>query len=103
MYQSLINPYLTYGLTTWGNASKAYINKIPFLQKRDLRLIYFTDRNENAIPLSSKNLPLNFIYYKSVCNLMYDININSWNRIPSHLRQKKYFLFFLKSKILIVT
>ena len=76
IYQSLINPYLTYGLIAWGNASKTYINKILFLQKRALRLIYFTERNEHTIPLfiDSKTLPLNFLYYESVCRLMYDVN-----------------------------
>ena len=74
IYQSLINPYLTYGLIAWGNASKTNINKILFLPKRALRLIYFTERNEHAIPLfiDSKTLPLNFLYYESVCSLMHD-------------------------------
>ena len=28
IYQSLIHPYISYGLTVWGLASKAYLNKI---------------------------------------------------------------------------
>ena len=51
IYKSLILPYLTYGLVAWGNASKNYLNKIVVLQKRVLRLIYFVDRKEYAIPL----------------------------------------------------
>ena len=51
IYKSLILPYLTYGLVAWGNASKNYLNKIVVLQKRVLRLIYFVDRKERAIPL----------------------------------------------------
>ena len=78
IYQSLIVPYLTYGLTVWGNASKTYLDKITILQKRALRLIHFADRKEHAIPLfvNAKILPQNFLYYESVCNLMYDVNNN---------------------------
>ena len=34
IYNSLIHPYLTYGLATWGQACKTYLNKILILQKR---------------------------------------------------------------------
>ena len=79
IYTSLITPYLTYGLITWGNASKTYLNKIIVLQKRVLRLIYFADRKEHAIPLfvNAKILPVTFLYYEAVCNLMFDIHDNS--------------------------
>ena len=43
IYNSLILPYITYGPIAWGNASNAYLNKNMVLQKRVLRLIYFTD------------------------------------------------------------
>ena len=55
IYNSLILPnYITYGLLAWGNASNAYLKKILVLQKRVLRLIYFTNRREHAIPLFAK-------------------------------------------------
>ena len=50
IYKSLILTYLTYGLVAWGNTSKNYLNTIVVLQKRVLRLIYFVDRKEHAIP-----------------------------------------------------
>ena len=50
-YKFLILPYLSYGFLAWGNASKNYLNKMFVLQKRILRLIYFVDRKQNAIPL----------------------------------------------------
>ena len=50
IYNSLILPYITYGLIAWGNASNAYLNKILVLQKWVLRLIDFTNRREHAIP-----------------------------------------------------
>ena len=66
IYKSLILTYLTYGLVAWGNTSKNYLNKIVVLQKRVLRLIYFVDRKEHAIPLfeNAKILPFTFLYYE---------------------------------------
>ena len=39
IYKLIIVPYLTYGLNTWGNAFKTYLDKIIVLQKRALSLI----------------------------------------------------------------
>ena len=79
IYKSSILPYLTYGLVAWGNASKNYLNKIVVLQKRVLRLIYFVDRKEHAIPLfvNAKILPITFLYNEAVCKLMLDVHNNS--------------------------
>ena len=79
MYKSLIAPYITYGLTSWGNASKTLLNKVLVLQKRALRLIHFAQAREHAIPLFLKGnlLPLEFLCYEKIANLMYDINTNS--------------------------
>ena len=76
IYKSLVHPYLTYGLAAWGQACKTYLNKILILQKRALRLLYFTDWHEHAIPLflDANVLPITFLYYESVSTLMYDIN-----------------------------
>ena len=59
-------PYLNYGLIVWGQARKSYLNKLLKLQKRALRFIYFSDRNQHAIPLFSDAgiLPLQFSYYE---------------------------------------
>ena len=79
IYTSLITPYITYGLITWGTASKTYLHKILLLQKRVLRLIYFVDRKDHAIPLfvKAKTLPVTFLYYEAVCNLMFNIHNNN--------------------------
>lgn len=79
IYQSLILPYLTYGIVIWGQATQANQNKILLLQKRALRLIYFKRKSEHAIPLfvCSKIMPLNMLYYSAVSNLMYDISNNT--------------------------
>ena len=72
IYQSLIVPYITYGLISWGNACKTFLDQILVLQKRALRLIYFAETNDHAIPLfvKAKILPIQFLYYESVCNRM---------------------------------
>ena len=41
IYPSLVAPYLTYGLTAWGQACKSCLEKLLKLQKRVLRFIYF--------------------------------------------------------------
>ena len=51
IYQILIHPHLNYGLAAWGQASKTSLNKILILQKKVLRMMYFTDIREHAIPL----------------------------------------------------
>ena len=75
----IITPYLTYGLISWGNACKTFLDQILVLQKRALRLIYFAETNDHAIPffVNAKILPLQSPYYESVCSLMYDVNKNT--------------------------
>ena len=84
IYQALIAPYLTYGLTVWGQACKSYLDKLLKLQKRALCFIYFSDHNEHAIPLfvDVHILPLKFVYYESIANLMFDVrNITASSNI----------------------
>ena len=42
-------------------------------------MMYFTDIREHAIPLviDADILPVSFMYYKTVANLMHDINNNN--------------------------
>ena len=74
IYRSLILPYLTYGICVWDHASKFLLNKLLTLQKRVLRLIYFTPRNEHVIPLFIKStiLPVTMIYFETIADLMHD-------------------------------
>ena len=75
IYRSFIAPYLTYGLVAWGQASKSSFDKLLKPQKRAVLFIYFSNRNEHAIPLSvdANILPLTFSYYESIAKLMYDV------------------------------
>ena len=75
IYQALIAPYLTYGLTVWGQACESYLDKLLKLQKRAHRFIYFSDHNEHAIPLfdNAHILTLKFVHFESLANLMFDV------------------------------
>ena len=86
LYRSLILPYLPYGVVAWGRAAKHLINKLLLLQKRALRLTYFTDKQQHAIPLLLKSnfLPIQIIYFEKTASLLYDI---STNEAPSLIQQ----------------
>ena len=60
-------------------ATKTYLNKILLIQKRALRLIYFTDYKQHAVPfvLNSKVFPLSFIYFDCLCSIMWYVANNS--------------------------
>ena len=76
IYCSLILPYLSYGLAAWGQAAKSHLQKILVLQKRVLRLMYFSEPRAHAVPLftSSKILPLNMLYVETVSSIMFDVS-----------------------------
>ena len=90
IYQSLISPYITYGLSVWGQAYKSYLNKILILQKHSICFMYFTKKNEHTIPLfiNAKSLPLNFLYYKTVAEMMHHVSTAS---APINIRQNRPF------------
>ena len=75
LYQSLISPYLMYGISSWGQASQSNLRKLLLLQKRALRLMNFSTKSEHAIPYFIKLniLPVHFHYVESVSCLIYDI------------------------------
>ena len=76
VYNSLIVPYLTYGICCWGNCALTVQRKIVTLQKRALRLIYFSKSKEHAVPffLKSNCLPLSSLIFRDCSYLLYDIN-----------------------------
>ena len=75
IYRSLIEPYISYGLVAWGQAANAHLNKIVILQKRVLRLMYFSDYTSHSAPLfaCSGILPVKMLYFKLVASLLHDI------------------------------
>lgn len=79
IYNSLISPYISYGLIAWGQASKSYLEKILILQKRAVRLIYFLPFRTHVIPYFAQSniLPITMLYFKLSSILMLDITTNS--------------------------
>ena len=75
VYNSLILPYISFGLSAWGQAAKHHLDKLLKLQKRAIRFIYFVDIQSSAIPLfySSNISPINILFTESIANLMYDV------------------------------
>ena len=49
IYNSLIFPYLSYGLVAWGQAAKSHLEKITILQKRAVRLMHFAPFRTHAV------------------------------------------------------
>ena len=60
----------------WGQAAKTHSQKIVVLQKRVLRLMYFSEPRAHAVPLfvSSKILPLQMLYAGKVSSIMFDVS-----------------------------
>ena len=74
LYDSLVHPYLSYGITLWGGTCKSYLNKICISQKKALRHIHRSSYNAHTNPLfsESKILKLGNLYELEVGKLMYD-------------------------------
>ena len=58
-----------------GQAYKSYLEKLLKLQKRAPRFVYFSQRNRHAFPLfnDASVLPLKFLDYELLANLMFEI------------------------------
>ena len=65
LYQFLILPYLTYGISTWGQASQSTLDKLLLLQKRAIRLITFFPKCQHAIPFLLISISCPFIFFMS--------------------------------------
>ena len=70
-----MQPYLSYGIALWGQAARTILGKILVLQNRALRLIHFKPFRFHAEPLFklSNVLPLNLLYFKTICLIMHDL------------------------------
>ena len=77
IYNSLISPYISYGLIAWGQASKTHLEKILILQKRAVRLINFLPFRTHALPYLAQSNILPMLYFKLSSTLMLDITTNS--------------------------
>ena len=79
VYHGLMHPYLTYGISIWGQAHKTILNPLLVLQKRVIRLINYANYRDHVIPffIDSKISPLNFLYFYNTACLMHDIINNN--------------------------
>ena len=75
LYYTLIYPYLTYGILSWGNATKGRLSKVSTLQNKCIRSIFFVNRRESAKPYYNLLgfLSLNNIYELKVALFGYKI------------------------------
>ena len=87
IYNSLIFPYLSYGLVAWGQAAKTHLKKLLRLQKRAVRLINFAPFRSHAVPyfLHSNIMPITMLYFKLSSILMFDVYNNTAPHNISHL------------------
>ena len=87
IYNSLIFPYLSYGLVAWGQAAKTHLEKLLTLQKRAVRLINFAPFRSHAVPyfLHSNIMPITMLYFKLSWMLMFDVYNNTAPHNISHL------------------
>jgi len=76
LYYSLIYPYIDYGITMWGSATKIHTNKITLLQKKAVRIISNARYNDHTEPLfrELKILKLDDIYKLKLNKFMFSLN-----------------------------
>ena len=87
IYNSLLTPYITYGITAWGNISNPEINRLKKIQKRAIRLICQAKYNSHTEPLLRK---LNLLKLDDIfalnCIKIYVRNLQ--NKLPRYLSQQ---------------
>ena len=74
IYNALITAHLTYGLISWGNACKTYLDKILIPASKTcttLSICCKQTRSHYSLIRKSLVLPLNLLYYESILNLMH--------------------------------
>jgi len=73
LYQTMLEPHLTYGLPIWGNANLSTLKKTNVLQKKALRCITNSKFNSHTEPLfkSTQILKINDLYTLEVGKIMH--------------------------------
>jgi hypothetical protein len=105
LYNSLIKPYFTYCITSWGNTTKGNMNKLYILQKKILRILTKSEFYAHTEPLYKKLKIMNicdlhqyfmgiFVYKSLNClypkpwNNLFKRNLNV--RLSNNLRPAYY-------------
>ena len=81
LYYSLIYPFLTYSLITWGNTYQTTLLPLIILQKKAVRIMTFSEYNSHSTPLfqNLKILKVSDLIYLYTALFMYDYYSN---RLP---------------------
>ena len=94
IYNSLVSPYISYGLIAWGQASKSYLDKILILQKRSTFCLSERMRFHISLNLTSYQLQCSTSnFHQSECLI---------KPLTLHLKISAIFLLFHKTYISIV-
>ena len=74
LYYALLSPYIEYGISLWGSASKSNINPLYVKQKKAIRIITKASYNSHTQPLfkEQKIITLEDVFKLNVCKFMYD-------------------------------
>ena len=74
-------------MPVWGQAAQRDLDKILTLQKRALRLIFFSGKRSHVISLFiASNIPLVDVpYFETVSAIMHDVSTNSTPKNIRHL------------------
>ena len=67
LYYSMVYPYLTYGITVWGTASKVHLSKLITKQKKIIRIIAGANYCAHTEPLFKR---LNMLKFEDIQRLM---------------------------------
>ena len=76
LYNTLILPYISYGILAWGNSGAGTINRILQLQKKALRIINNVNFCEHSNPLfyNCNTLKVTDVYSLQLGSFMYQLN-----------------------------
>ena len=79
IYNALIVPHLSYGITAWGDAPQSLLKRLITLQKKALRTITGSKYNSHTEPIFKKLnlLKLKDLYKVNCCKLHYRSKINT--------------------------
>ena len=73
LYNSLVYPYIDYGITLWGTTHETYVKQIAIMQKKAIRITTGANYNDHTEPLFKqlKLLTLKDIHKIKVAKFMF--------------------------------
>ena len=76
LYNTLILPYLNYGVLVWGNSSRNQVDRLLLIQKRIMRIVCHQNRlaHTDALFYSNKVLQIYDLYNLRLGCFMYQLN-----------------------------